>query len=140
MVIMFSVALGLRASDFRFLRSDPLTYLAGVAGQLLGLPLLTLVLVNVISPPPSIALGMIVVACCPGGATFVALSHASEEAGVREFAADIATAVRELGLHHPRSTSSKFVTVSFEVAVADAAGETQSAGAFLDGLLERVAE
>ena len=76
----------------------------------------------------------------PDGATFVALSHASEEAGVREFAADIATAVRELGLHHPRSTSSKFVTVSFDVAVADAAGETQDAGAFLDALLERVAE
>ena len=76
----------------------------------------------------------------PEGAVFVALSHASEEAGVREFAADIATAVRELGLHHPRSTSSKFVTVSFEVAVADAAGETRGAGAFLDDLLERVAE
>jgi diguanylate cyclase (GGDEF)-like protein len=76
----------------------------------------------------------------PDGATFVALSHASEEAGVREFAADIATAVRELGLHHPRSTSSKFVTVSFDVAVADAAGERQGAGAFLDTLLERVAE
>lgn len=76
----------------------------------------------------------------PAGATFVALSHASEESGVREFAADIATAVRELGLHHPRSSSSKFVTVSFEVAVADAAGESQSAGEFLDGLLQRVAE
>ena len=75
----------------------------------------------------------------PDGATFVALSHASEQAGVREFAADIATAVRELGLHHPRSTSSKFVTVSFDVAVADAAGEAQGAGAFLDALLERVA-
>ena len=76
----------------------------------------------------------------PDGAIFVALSHASEETGVREFAADIATAVRELGLHHPRSTSSKFVTVSFDVAVADTAGETRSAGAFLDELLDRVAE
>lgn len=76
----------------------------------------------------------------PGGALFVVLSHASEEAGVREFAAEIATAVRELGLHHPRSTSSKFVTVSFEVTVADASGETRGARAFLDALLERVAE
>jgi diguanylate cyclase (GGDEF)-like protein len=76
----------------------------------------------------------------PKGAMFVALSHASEEAGVREFASDIATAVRELGLHHPRSKSSKFVTVSFVVAVADAAGETRGAGEFLDALLDRVAE
>lgn len=76
----------------------------------------------------------------PDGACFVALSHASEEDGVREFATRIATAVRELGLHHPRSTSSKFVTVSFEVAVADAANETQGASEFLDGLLGTVSE
>ena len=76
----------------------------------------------------------------PEGACFVALSHASEEDGVREFAASIATAVRELGLHHPRSKSGKFVTVSFEVTVADAANETRSAARFLDDLLGTVAE
>jgi diguanylate cyclase (GGDEF)-like protein len=76
----------------------------------------------------------------PDGACFVALSHASEEDGVRDFASRIATAVRELGLHHPRSTSSKFVTVSFDIAVADAANETQSAPDFLDELLGTVSE
>ena len=76
----------------------------------------------------------------PDGATFVALSHASEEAGVREFAASIAASVRELGLHHPRSTSSRFVTVSFEVLVADAGNESRSAGDFLDDLLRRVTQ
>ena len=76
----------------------------------------------------------------PTGACFVALSHASEEGGVREFATRIATAVRELGLHHPRSSSSKFVTVKFEVTVADAANETRSAAEFLDELLGTVAE
>jgi len=76
----------------------------------------------------------------PDGALFVALSHTSEEGGVREFAASIATAVRELGLHHPRATSSKFVTVTFDVAVAEPAGEAQSARDFLDALLKRVAE
>jgi diguanylate cyclase (GGDEF)-like protein len=74
------------------------------------------------------------------GAVFVALSHASEEDGVREFAARISTAVRELGLHHPRSSSSKFVTVTFDVSVADAANESQDAGEFLDGLLGTVAK
>lgn len=76
----------------------------------------------------------------PGGACFVALSHASEEDGVREFAAHISTAVRELGLHHPRSSSSKFVTVTFDVAVADAANEKRSATEFLDQLLGTVTE
>jgi len=76
----------------------------------------------------------------PNGACFVALSHASEEDGVREFAARISTAVRELGLHHPRSSSSKFVTVTFDVTVADAANEKRSAAVFLDELLGTVAE
>ncbi len=76
----------------------------------------------------------------PDGACFVALSHASEEDAVREFAARISTAVRELGLHHPRSKSSKFVTVTFDVAVADAANEKRSATEFLDKLLGTVAE
>lgn len=76
----------------------------------------------------------------PDGATFVVLSHASDEDGVREFASRISAAVRELGLHHPRSKSSKFVTVSFEVTVADAAAEKGSAGDFLNELLGYPAE
>jgi diguanylate cyclase (GGDEF)-like protein len=76
----------------------------------------------------------------PDAAVFIALSHASEEANVREFAARIATDVRELGLHHPRSKASKFVTVTHDVAVADAANELQSASEFLDNLLERIAK
>ena len=76
----------------------------------------------------------------PEGACFVALSHASEEDGVREFAARIATAVRELGLHHPRSSSGKFVTVNFDVTVADAANEKRSASKFLDDLLGTVSK
>jgi len=74
----------------------------------------------------------------PDGARFVALSHASDEDGVREFAARISTAVRELGLHHPRSSSSKFVTVVFDVVVADTANDQRSAEEFLNELLGTV--
>jgi diguanylate cyclase (GGDEF)-like protein len=76
----------------------------------------------------------------PAGAVFVALSHASEEVAVRDFAGRIATSVRELGLHHPRATSSKFVTVTIEVAVAEPAREPGNSDAFLDELLDRVSE
>ena len=69
------------------------------------------------------------------GARLVALSHASDEAGVREFAGQISTAVRELGLHHPRSSRSRFVTVSFEVAMSDGGRDRQTAEALLDALL-----
>ena len=65
----------------------------------------------------------------------VVLSHAPDEAGVREFAGRISAAVRELGLHHPRSTVSKFVTVSFEVGISTSADDKASARKFLQGLL-----
>ena len=67
------------------------------------------------------------------GAELVVLSHASDEGGVREFASRISAAVRELGLHHPRSTVSRFVTVSYRVGVGEAS--EQSAAEFLDSLL-----
>ncbi len=63
------------------------------------------------------------------------LSHASGKQGVTEFAATISTAVRELGLHHPRSTVGRFVTVSYQVGVAYPGEESRSAREFFDGLL-----
>lgn len=74
------------------------------------------------------------------GQRFIVLSHASDEDGVRKFAGQISTAVRELGLHHPRSNSSKFVTVSYEVLVADVSKEKRNAREFLAALLTFVAE
>jgi PleD family two-component response regulator len=68
------------------------------------------------------------------------LSHASDEEGVREFASRISTAVRELGLHHPRSPTSKFVTVSFEMSVANVGEEKRDARKFLGELLAVVAK
>lgn len=76
----------------------------------------------------------------PGGAQFVVLSHASDESGVREFAGRISTAIRELGLHHPRSTASKFVTATFDVTVVDARNEERDAHDFLDDLLGGIPE
>lgn len=72
----------------------------------------------------------------PDGQRFVVLSHASDEDGVRDFAGKIATTVRELGLHHPRSNASKFVTVSYEVSVADVSADKRDARQFLTDLLD----
>ena len=75
MVVMFSVALGLRVSDFQLLRDEPVLFFGGVATQILGLPLLTYLIISVVELPASIALGMIVVACCPGGAVSNLLTY-----------------------------------------------------------------
>ena len=66
-MMMFAVALGLRTSHFSFFKTNPKVYVAGVMAQLIGLPLLTLALCYLINPLPSIALGMILIASCPGG-------------------------------------------------------------------------
>jgi len=73
--MMFAVALTLRPEHFVFLRTDTGRYLGGVATQIIGLPALTLALLFVINPIPSVALGMLVVASCPGGNVSNALTH-----------------------------------------------------------------
>lgn len=65
----------------------------------------------------------------------IVLSHASDEGGVNDFATKIATAVRDLGLHHPRSSVSKFVTVSFRICVMQAGKDAGTADEFLDKVL-----
>jgi two-component system chemotaxis family response regulator WspR len=62
----------------------------------------------------------------------VVLSHASDAGGVREFAARIAAAIRELGLHHPRSRAARFVTASWYVAVKDQERDRMTAQEFLE--------
>ena len=69
------------------------------------------------------------------GERLAVLSHAPDEHAVQDFAARISTAVRELGLHHPRSGAGRFVTVSFRVGLVQAAEESRKAGKFLDDLL-----
>ena len=55
--------------------------------------------------------------------SFVVLSHASNVDGIEQFAQSIATAVRDLKLHHPRSTEDRYVTVQYSVIATEAGGE-----------------
>ncbi len=66
-IIMFGVALNLRIDDFKEVLKAPKTPLLGLFSQLIILPALTLLLVRLIQPCPSLALGMFLVAACPGG-------------------------------------------------------------------------
>lgn len=66
-VIMFGVALELSIRDFKRLIRDPKSTLIGLFSQLVLLPALTFLLVIFFEPHPSLALGMFMVAACPGG-------------------------------------------------------------------------
>ena len=68
-LVMFGVALGIKPRTFEHIVKNPKSIITGIICQLVLLPALTLVLImamgNLISP--MIALGMILVASCPGG-------------------------------------------------------------------------
>lgn len=66
-IMMFAIALGLSPDHFRFLKHEPKFFFGGLASQIIALPAVTLALAFAMQPPPSVALGMIVVAACPGG-------------------------------------------------------------------------
>ena len=65
--VMFGVALEISLKDFKQLWLAPKPVLVGVFSQFVLLPAVTLLLVLLIRPYPSIALGMFMVAACPGG-------------------------------------------------------------------------
>lgn len=73
--VMFGIALEISVGDFKQLWSKPKPVLVGVLSQFLVLPALTFFLVWLIDPYPSIALGMFMVAACPGGNISNFISH-----------------------------------------------------------------
>ncbi len=66
-VVMFSIALDLKLGDFGALMRGPKPLITGLISQFLLLPALTFLLVLALQPRPSIALGLMLVAACPGG-------------------------------------------------------------------------
>jgi BASS family bile acid:Na+ symporter len=65
--IMFGVALDITVNDFKQLIRNPKPVLVGILSQFIILPFITFLLVVIIKPMPSMALGMFLVAACPGG-------------------------------------------------------------------------
>jgi BASS family bile acid:Na+ symporter len=74
-IIMFGVALDLKTKDFKYIGNNPKPFILGIISQFFFLPLLTLLLVTTIQPPPSVALGMFLVAACPGGNVSNFMTH-----------------------------------------------------------------
>lgn len=66
-LVMLGVSLELKPSDFYRVVSVPRTSLIGLVAQIILFPLLTFGLIMVLHPALGIALGMLLVAACPGG-------------------------------------------------------------------------
>ena len=66
-VIMFGMGLTLKLEDFRVVFSRPRDVLVGCLAQFTVMPLLAYLLVRVFRLEPALAIGVILVGCCPGG-------------------------------------------------------------------------
>ena len=66
-LLMFGIALDIRKEDFEMLWKNPKPAIIGMIGQLVILPIVTVGLVFLFNPSPSVALGMIAISACPGG-------------------------------------------------------------------------
>ncbi len=73
--IMFGVALDIRVDDFKALLQERKKPLIGLTSEYLLLPLLTMLLIFLLQPGPSLSLGMILIAVCPGGSTSNFMVH-----------------------------------------------------------------
>lgn len=74
-VIMFAMGLGLTLADFRRVLVQPKDFLVGAVMQVVGLPLVAFALVSVWGVPPVVAVGVMILAACPGGVTSNLLTH-----------------------------------------------------------------
>ena len=66
-LIMFGMGLTLNPKDFRIVFSRPKDVLIGCLAQFTVMPFLAWTLTKAFALPPDLALGVILVGCCPGG-------------------------------------------------------------------------
>lgn len=74
-LLLFGVALDMKFDDFKGIGAAPRATLIGLVGQFLLLPAIAYLLSVWLEPAPSIALGMMLVAACPGGNISNFLTH-----------------------------------------------------------------
>tara|TARA_Y100000768_G_scaffold149407_1_gene111551 strand:+ start:600 stop:1199 length:600 start_codon:yes stop_codon:yes gene_type:complete len=68
-IIMFGLGLGLTVQDFTRVVKNPRDFFVGFICQVILLPIIAFILINILSLTPEIALGVMVIAAAPGGVT-----------------------------------------------------------------------
>ena len=67
--IMFTLGLGLTSSDFINLIKKPKSFFVGITNQMVMLPLVAFIIISLAGITKEIAVGMMILASCPGGVT-----------------------------------------------------------------------
>ena len=77
-VIMFGMGLTLKAEDFKVVFSRPKDVLVGCLAQFTVMPLLAFALTQIFRLEPALAIGVILVGCCPGGTASNVITYLSK--------------------------------------------------------------
>ena len=77
-LIMFGLGLGLTIGDFTRVLKNPRDFFVGFFCQVILLPIIAFILINIFSLSPEIALGVMVIAAAPGGVTSNVLTKFAE--------------------------------------------------------------
>ena len=73
--IMFTLGTGLKLSDFKVIVTHPKAFFIGLVNQVVFVPLVALAVVLIMTPPPTIAFGIMLISFCPGGVTSNMLTY-----------------------------------------------------------------
>ena len=77
-IIMIGIGMTLTIRDFRQVAVYPKGMIVGTIAQILVMPLIAFMLATLLAVPPAVAVGLVIIAACPGGTTsnlFVLLSR-----------------------------------------------------------------
>ena len=68
-VLMFDLGLSLKLGDFVMVIKRPAVVLTALAGQIILLPVLAFALASLFRMPSELFIGLVLIACCPGGSS-----------------------------------------------------------------------
>ena len=121
-VLMFGVALDIKVADFRRIIKDPRGPLVGLGAQFFLMPAVTFLLTLILDPAPSVALGMILVAACPGGnisnfMTYLARGNAALSVGMTAVSSAAAIVMTPLNIAFWGGLNPKTAVVLRSIAI-----------------------
>ena len=76
-IIMLSLGVGLKVSDFTRVLRRPLAFAIGAVSQVILLPVAAYLAILIFAPPPALAVGVMLLSFCPGGVTSNMISKLS---------------------------------------------------------------
>lgn len=114
-IVMFGMGMTLKLEDFKLVLQHPKGVIIGIISQFTIMPLLAFVLAKTFQLPPEIAVGVILVGCCPGGTasnvmTFLAKGNTALSVTITSFTTLLAPIVTPALIYF---LASEWLPVSF---------------------------